>query len=130
MASDQEQILCSTYDNSYYKIFQNPRQVVQEPAVTMKAGFEWDDEDHPSSLAQKTTPAPDEPQTLPELLNRLHLCVSIRKIVQEEVRRICRFEMDRSLIKATEEALSYAIKSDYDEANDGFELPCFTLWRL
>lgn len=49
VASVPEQILRRTDVPYFYKTFQEPRHAVQEPAVTMEAALELNDEDPPSS---------------------------------------------------------------------------------
>lgn len=106
MLSDPRQILCSRDDPSIYKKFLIHQRTVQRPDVTLEGELESGDEGHPYRL----TPAPDVLPFLPELLNHPLFRANIKKIAEVKIRRIQAFEMDKSLIKATEEAISYAFQ--------------------
>lgn len=81
---------------------------MQELAVTMEYVLKQNKEGLLRNPTTRTTIEPDVKQSLPELLNHLYCGSSIRNIAQAEVRRIYAFELNKSLIKAAEDALSYA----------------------
>lgn len=121
MASDPEQILRSTDETSFSMKFQNPRHSVQEPAETLEAASESYDEG-PSS---KLIPTSDVPMTFSKLFNHQLLCASLRRMAQENAGRMLVLKMDISLIKAAEEALSYALHIGYEEDIDGLKHASF-----
>lgn len=95
MTSDLEQILRGTDDLSIVSTLRNPPHAVSDLAVNLKAALEADDEGPPFSPTQRSKPAPDVAHTIQELLHYLHLCTSMRKIVQEEARHIHALETDK-----------------------------------
>lgn len=62
--------------------------------------------------------APDIPQTLTEFIYHTHLCVEVRNVVQEEAMHNCALIIEKSFIKATENAHYYPFQSSYDGEND------------
>lgn len=64
---------------------------------------------------------------IPEHFSLSLLRASVRQIAQEVAMRIYAFEMDKSLSKATEDMLSYALQISYNDANDGIHR--YVLWR-
>lgn len=78
--SDPEQIFRGTDDPSFDTTFRNLRCAMQEPAVTLEALLESGDEGPRSSPTHRTTPAPDIPYNLPDLLEiRIFLHVAGRR---------------------------------------------------
>lgn len=65
--------------------------------------------------------SPDVLQTLPELLRHPYFYKDIIQLDQEEMRRIYAFEMDMSMVNAAKDALFDALKSGYDELNNGLK---------
>lgn len=106
MPNALERILYQTDNPPYYTTIRNPRNVVREPAITLEAALQLDDDDVPFALM----PAPDVSPTFPELLNLPLLRVSIRQMVEEEESRIQAFNINTSLNQAAEDALSCAFR--------------------
>lgn len=96
---------------------------MQESAITLNTTLKPDGEGHLSRLQ----PAPDVLQTILELVNHAPLCASFSQVAQEEARRIHAFKMDKSLNKAAEDALFYALQIGYREAKEELKnaLFCF-----
>lgn len=121
MASDPEQILRSTNVRSYYRTVPNPRNAVQELAVALEAVIKTEEEGPPSRLPPVHVVDP----TLPELHNHLLLRPSIRHMAQDETILILVLEIDKSLIKSEENALSYGNQIGYEDANGGLQNASF-----
>lgn len=81
------------------------QHAVLEPAETLETALKSD----AVCLLSRLTLAPDVPPSLPELLDHPLLRTSIRQTAQDDARRIYTLEMDKSLIKGAEKALSYTL---------------------
>lgn len=95
--------------------FRDLRHALHEPAVTLEAALELNDEGPLPSL----TPAPNVWALLPEPVNHPLLRASFREMAAEKKRRIHAFEIDKSLSKAAEDALSHAVQIGFQNSNDG-----------
>lgn len=99
--------------------FNRTGQNLQEPIDTLDYALGSEGEGPPSVLEQSTTPALD---FLSQFLHHPRLRAQIKKIAQEEARRIYALEMNKSLLKAAEDAFSDTFRIGFKSANDGLKI--------
>lgn len=96
-----------------------------------EATMESDGADSPYNPTKNLKPAPDLPQTISKLQNRLPLCTSVGQIMQEAAKFINAIERNKFLIKTAEDVLSYMFQIDQENSNDGVKNVSFHfLWTI
>lgn len=102
MMRDTERIVQKPANPSFLTRFNQQRRKVGKPIDILDDAWRFERESSPSIPEGCTISAPN---SFPQPQNHPQLCAQIREIAQEEAKCIFTPEIDKSLLKAAEDAL-------------------------